>query len=102
MVEEQIFQSGDKISHKEWYISGQIKSEEICVDGERTSIRSWFSNGQIEEELLYSAGECICEKEWTIQGKLISFLIHVNDYNGTIINVLEKIENQTKPIVVKD
>lgn len=95
LIEEKIMTSGERISEKSWfYTTGKIEEELIFENDERLSFRSWFHNGQMQEEMLYENGECISEREWNEDGELIHFIIHTNDYNGTIINVLEQIKKQ--------
>ena len=95
LIEEKIMTSGVRISEKSWfYNTGKLEQELIFENGERLSFKSWFHNGQIQEEMLYENGECISEREWNEDGELIHFIIHTNDYNGIVINVLEQIKKQ--------
>ena len=95
LIEETIMKSGETISKKTWFYTTQkLEQELIFENGEKLSYRMWFPNGQMQEERLYENGECISEREWNQDGELIHFIIHTNDYNGTIINVLEQIKKQ--------
>jgi len=73
---------------REWYLSGQIKSEWIMQEGKLNGYnRTWFENGQIKSDAYYKDNlQYGSDKEWYQNGQLLRSAEYTdNKINGKLL-----------------